>query len=113
MTTDDRGFELGMPTQEEMLKHMTVLLKHESEDAWLRLAKANEDIQQLIAINERLNLEIVRLRRQVQDGRVAEIVKGGSKVHPGHVPTWGMIGPSTEEILQEIAARDARPLAPP
>lgn len=102
MLIDDRGFELGIPTLEEMLRHMVVLLKHEREDAWLRLVKANEDIQHLIEINERLNREIAHLRRQLQAQRVERVVEQMSHAHPGHVPSWGVIGPSTEEILAEI-----------
>lgn len=108
MLIDDKGFELGMPTREEMIRHQVVLLKHEREDAWLRLAKANEDIQRLIEINEGLNRQIIDLRRQISGKGADQAEKRVHGQHSGHVPTWGMKSPTTEEILAEIAERDAR-----
>ncbi|WP_110970794.1 hypothetical protein [Pseudomonas huaxiensis] len=113
MLIDDTGFELGMPTLEEMIRHQVVLLKHEREDVWLRLAKANEDIQRLIEINEGLNRQVIDLRRQMSERGVAEVKKDVRGLHSGHVPTWGMRLPSTEEVLAEIAARDGKPVKAP
>ncbi|WP_095159201.1 hypothetical protein [Pseudomonas sp. Irchel 3E13] len=103
MLIDDKGFELGVPTREEMIRHQVVLLKHEREDVWLRLAKANEDIQRLIEINERLNRQIIDLRRQLNEANVVGVSTDCQGMHPGSVPTWGMKMPSTEEVLAAIA----------
>lgn len=108
MLIDDRGFELGMPTCEEMIRHQVVLLKHEREDAWLRLAKANEDIQRLIEINERLNHQIIDLRRELSARGANNAQERVHGQHSGYVPTWGMKMPSTEQILAEIVERDAK-----
>lgn len=106
MLIDDRGFELGIPTREEMMRHQEVLIRHEREDAWHRLAKANEDILRLIEINEGLNRQIINLRRQLNDRGVSPMSEESQRKRPGIVPTWGMRLPSTEEILAEIAERD-------
>lgn len=113
MLVDDSGFELGTPTREEMLRHQVVLLKHEREDVWLRLAKANDDIHQLVEINERLNHQIIDLRRQLHERREPHKDELARGVHPGTFPTWGMRMPSDEEVLASIAERKAKKPEPP
>ncbi|WP_432669364.1 hypothetical protein [Pseudomonas umsongensis] len=47
---DDTGFELGMPTREEMLKHQCDLLCVELETTRYDLRKAHREITRLIVM---------------------------------------------------------------
>jgi hypothetical protein len=48
---DDGGFELGMPSREEMLKHQCALLCAELETTRQDLRKAHKDIAKLIIMH--------------------------------------------------------------
>ncbi len=55
MDIDTTGFELGMPTREEMLVHQVTLLQAECEDSTEALTKARKDIQYLVACLDQAN----------------------------------------------------------
>jgi hypothetical protein len=54
---DDSGFELGMPTPVEMLKHQCTLLCAELETTRLDLRKTHRDIAKLIVIHRDCSTE--------------------------------------------------------
>lgn len=85
---DDEGFELGMPSHEEMAAHQVVLLKHESEQARHQLAKAHEDMQKLVDINWALNQEISTLRHELRVARAHACMETNRQRGSG-IPTWG------------------------
>lgn len=60
---DDGGFELGMPTREEMLKHQCDLLCAELETTRLDLRKAHRDIAKLIVMHRDRSIELAALTR--------------------------------------------------
>lgn len=85
---DDEGFELGMPSHEEMVAHQVVLLMHESEQACLQLAKAHEDMQKLVDINWALNHEVSTLRHELRVARAHACMETNRQRGNG-IPTWG------------------------
>ena len=54
---DDSGFELGMPTPVEMLKHQCTLLCGQLETTRLDLRNAHRDIAKLIVIHRDCSTE--------------------------------------------------------
>jgi len=85
---DDGGFELGMPSHEEMAAHHLVLLRHESEQAWQQLAKAREDLQKLVDINWELNQQVIALRHDLKVARAHACME--TNLHrQGGFSTWG------------------------
>lgn len=71
---DDTGFELGMPTYVEMLKHQCTLLCAELETTCLDLRKAHQNIGRLIVMYRdsstalaALKIEHERLRWTLSD----------------------------------------------
>ncbi|GLH31021.1 hypothetical protein QUC26_01840 [Pseudomonas asiatica] len=85
---DDEGFELGMPSHEEMVAHQVVLLRHESEQAGHQLAKAQEDMQKLVEINWALNQEVSALRHELRVARAHACMETNRQRGSG-IPTWG------------------------
>ena len=85
---DDEGFELGMPSQEEMAAHQVVLLRHESEQAWQQLAKAREDMQKLVGINWALNQQVIALRHDLKVARAHACMEVNLNRRGGFT-TWG------------------------
>ncbi|WP_332774443.1 hypothetical protein [Pseudomonas sp. ESBL1] len=64
MDIDTAGFELGMPTREEMLEHQSHILCNENDQLRRELAKAKRNIEKLVEINQRLQEQIaVEFRR--------------------------------------------------
>lgn len=59
---DDSGFELGMPTPVEMLKHQCTLLCAELETTRLDLLKAHRDIAKLIVMHWDRSTEFAALK---------------------------------------------------
>ncbi|WP_054925866.1 hypothetical protein [Pseudomonas sp. NBRC 111142] len=55
MDIDTTGFEHGIPTQVEMLKHQSHLLIAENDELRTKLEIAQANIAKLIAINKELN----------------------------------------------------------
>lgn len=88
MLIDDEGFELGMPTAEEMTQHQVTLLTHEAEQAWDLLAKARRDIEKLVAINAELAERIRSLQLDLNSTMV-ELAQARAPKHS--VSTWGMM----------------------
>lgn len=88
MVIDEEGFELGMPSHEEMVAHQVVLLRHESEQAFHRLAKAHEDMQKLVDINWALNQEVSKLRHELRVARAHACMETNRHRGSG-IPTWG------------------------
>lgn len=85
---DDEGFELGMPSFEEMVAHQVVLLRHESEQACHQLAKAHEDMQKLVDINWALNQQVTALRHDLKVARANACME--ANLHrQGGFSTWG------------------------
>lgn len=100
MLIDDEGFELGMPSQEEMAAHQVVLLRHESEQAWQQLAKAREDVQKLVDINWSLNQQVIALRHDLKVARAHACME--TNLHrQGGFSTWG--GRTPNQIRQPPA----------
>ena len=52
MDIDTTGFELGMPTREEMLEHQSHMLCNENDQLRRELAKAKRNIEKLVEINQ-------------------------------------------------------------
>lgn len=93
MLIDDDGFELGMPSHEEMAAHQVVLLRHESEQAWQQLAKAREDMQKLVDINWALNQQVIALRQDLKVARAHACME--TNLHrQGGFSTWGGQAPN-------------------
>lgn len=88
MLIDDDGFEMGMPSREEMVAHQVVLLRHESEQASQLLAKAHDDMQKLVAINWALNEEVSTLRNELKVARAHACMELNLQRRVG-TPTWG------------------------
>lgn len=64
MDIDTTGFELGMPTREEMLEHQSHMLCNENDQLRRELAKAKRNIEKLVEINQGLQEQIaVEFRR--------------------------------------------------
>lgn len=59
---DDSGFELGMPTPVEMLKHQCALLCAELETTRLDLRKAHQNIARLIVMYRDTSTELAALK---------------------------------------------------
>ena len=59
---DDSGFELGIPTREEMLKHQCDLLCCELETTRHDLRKAHKDIARLIVMYRDESAELAALK---------------------------------------------------
>ena len=59
---DEGGFELGMPTREEMLKHQCDLLCAELETTRRDLRKAHQNIAQLIIMHRDSFTELATLK---------------------------------------------------
>lgn len=59
---DDSGFELGMPTREEMLKHQCDLLCAELETTRRDLRKAHQNIASLIVMHRDSSTELAMLK---------------------------------------------------
>ncbi|WP_447781628.1 hypothetical protein [Pseudomonas plecoglossicida] len=87
MLIDDDGFDLGMPTHEEMLQHQLVVMTHESEQVWQYLAKANRDIRKLTMINAGLNKQVMGLQREVRELHARLLMETASRRHG--FSTWG------------------------
>ena len=91
---DDSGFELGMPTHAEMLKHYNCLLEAELETARSELQRAHKTIAGLIVMyrdsskelaalkgsNECLKVEHERLRWTLSDMYRRESESAASKL---------------------------------
>lgn len=60
---DDSGFELGMPTRVEMLKHQCTLLCAELEATRLDLRKAHWDIAKLIVMRRDCSTKLAAVIR--------------------------------------------------
>ena len=88
MLIDDKGFELGMPSSEEMAEHQVVLLRHESEQALQQLAKAREDMQKLVDINWALNQQLIALRLDLKVARAHACMEVNLRRQGGFF-TWG------------------------
>ncbi|MGY2260845.1 hypothetical protein [Pseudomonas sp. SDO55104_S430] len=61
---DDTGFELGMPTREEMLKHQCTLLCVELETTRCDLRKAHQNIAKLILMHRDSSTELAALKAE-------------------------------------------------
>jgi hypothetical protein len=59
---DDSGFELGMPTREEILKHHCTLLCAELETTRQDLRKAHRNIAKLIIMHRDSSNELAALK---------------------------------------------------
>ncbi|NUU34747.1 hypothetical protein [Pseudomonas sp. C2B4] len=59
---DDGGFELGLPTHEEMLKHQCTLLCAELEMTCKDLRKAHQNIAKLIIMHRDGSTELAALK---------------------------------------------------
>lgn len=59
---DDGGFELGMPSREEMLKHQCTLLCAELETTRQDLRKAHKNIAKLIIMHRDSSTELATLK---------------------------------------------------
>ncbi|AFY20783.1 hypothetical protein PputUW4_03591 [Pseudomonas sp. UW4] len=59
---DDSGFELGMPTREDMLKHQCDLLCAELETTRRDLRKAHQNIAKLIVLHRDSSRRLSALR---------------------------------------------------
>ncbi|MDH0045389.1 hypothetical protein [Pseudomonas juntendi] len=88
MLINDDGFELGMPSREEMAAHQVVLLRHESEQASQQLAKVREDMQKLVDINWALNQQVAALRHDLKVARAHACMETNLHRHGGF-STWG------------------------
>jgi hypothetical protein len=64
---DDSGFEFGMPSREEMLKHQCTLLCAELETTRLDLRKAHRDIAKLIVMHQGSSTELAALTRTLSN----------------------------------------------
>ncbi|CAB5650625.1 Uncharacterised protein [Pseudomonas putida] len=105
MLIDDDGFELGMPSHEEMAEHQVLLLRHESEQAWQQLAKAREDMQKLVDINWALNQQVIALRQDLKVARAQACMEanlhrqGGFSTWGGHSPNQNRPPPAIYPVL--------------
>lgn len=59
---DDSGFELGMPSREEMLKHQCTLLCAELETTRQDLRNAHRNIAKLIVMHRDSSTELAALK---------------------------------------------------
>ena len=57
MDIDTTGFELGMPTQVEMLEQQSHILMAENDELRAKLAQAQDNITKLVEINQGLNTQ--------------------------------------------------------
>lgn len=90
MLIDDEGFELGIPSVEEMTRHQVVLLTHEAEEAWHLLAKARRDIEKLVLINAELSHRVQALQFDLNSAMI-ELAQARAPKHS--VSTWGLMPP--------------------
>lgn len=88
MLINDEGFELGMPSHEEMIAHEVLLLRHENELACQQLTKAHEDMRKLVDINSALNQQVTALRQELKVARVRACLELNLN-RQGGVFTWG------------------------
>ena len=99
MLIDDDGFDLGVPTHEEMLQHQLVVMTHESEQVWQYLAKATRDIRKLTMINAGLNKQVMGLQREVRELHARLLMETASRPHG--FSSWG--GQPDIRIWREVA----------
>lgn len=104
MLINDDGFELGMPTAEEMTKHQLTLLTHEAEEAWHLLAKARRDIEKLVSINAEQADRIQSLQLDLNSTMI-ELAQTRAPKHS--VSTWGMM-PGDRVSTAGPPARDSK-----
>lgn len=71
MEIDTTGFELGIPSREEMLEQQVTLLQAEYEDAIEALTKARKDIEHLVRL---LDSAIEQVARQKAGWAQAEYI---------------------------------------
>lgn len=64
---DDSGFELGMPTRVEMLKHQCTLLCTELETTRRDLRNAHRNIAKLIIMHRDCSTELAALTRTLSN----------------------------------------------
>lgn len=62
---DETGFELGMPSQTEMLRHYNSLLEAELMTCQRNLLKAHKDIAGLIVMYRECSMELSALKAAV------------------------------------------------
>ena len=86
MNIDDSGFELGMPSHQELLEHQCNMLCHENDELRQDLIKARRNIEKLVEINANLTARLRTLHLQQNQGYVEGRRPGQS------VGTWGTIG---------------------
>lgn len=70
---DTTGFELGMPTHVDMLKHQCHMLSNENDQFRRDLAKARRNIQKLVDINQNLQAQITVEHRRANEAYVEYI----------------------------------------
>lgn len=98
MLINDEGFELGIPTAEEMTQHQVTLLTHEAEQAWLLLAKARRDIETLVTMNAE-QAERIQSLQLALNSTMIELAQERAPKHS--VSTWGVMpGERVESAIQ-------------
>jgi hypothetical protein len=90
---DDSGFELGMPSHEEMLKHQCTLLCAELETTRLDLRKAHRDIARLIVMYRDSSTELAALKVEHEHlrGTPSDVYRRESEARnrADELPIWG------------------------
>ncbi|TDJ76951.1 hypothetical protein E2H86_10785 [Pseudomonas putida] len=86
MDIDDSGFELGMPSHQELLEQQCDMLCNENDELRRDLMNAKRNIEKLVEINADLTARLRTLQLQKNGG----YGEGQRRRHS--VGTWGMIG---------------------
>lgn len=86
MNIDDSGFELGMPSHQELLEHQCNMLCNENDELRRDLVRAKRNIEKLVEINAGLAASLRAFCQQQTHGHLEGQI-------PRHsVGTWGSIG---------------------
>ncbi|MBA6063533.1 hypothetical protein [Pseudomonas mosselii] len=99
MEIDDSGFELGMPSHLELLKHQCNMLCNENDELRRDLVRAKRNIEKLVEINAALTVRLRTLHQEQNQRSVGPL--------PRHsFSTWGSVGNLiTEEEASSIQQR--------
>lgn len=106
MHIDDSGFELGMPSHQELLEHQCDMLCNENDELRRDLAKAKRNIEKLVEINADLATSLREFQLQKRNDL--------ENLRPQHsFGTWGQIGnlisPEEAASIQEQLERGSAP----
>lgn len=83
MDIDTTGFELGMPTLNELLQQQCHLLCNENDQLRVELTKARRNIQKLVEINQTLQGQVAAEARRA-NGTYVRLVMIQNRLKTSH-----------------------------